>query len=423
MSDVSMNLKKRNAEMKNIFLFLWGKTVSMLGTSVYGFAISLYVLSITGSALNYAITIMINILPLIIISPIAGVFADRLPKKLFIIGMDLANGLLFLFLFYISRYESLSLVQIYVSSFFLSVFTSFYDISMEAAKPNITYPESRIKVNSLSKLIDSASAILGPILGGVMIALVDIRLFILMNGISFVMSALSEGFINYEFYLENNRREDDDKKMFVQHVKEGIHYIYASSLLKEAFLLFLILNFLLGFSMNVPLPYIVNEILLLPSKLYGIINAMISIGLIVGALTVEKLMRRISYMTILAYTMVAIAVLVSLLGLPVVLQTYMNEQMHTIYFSIICLLIGMGISYVDIPIITIMQNEIPWHIRGVVFGVSMSTVKLVLPMALLLSGALVSYIPITVLPIIGAIVTLVIFFGFRRRKEDAISVD
>jgi len=88
MSDVSMNLQKRNAENKNIFLFLWGKTVSMLGTSVYGFAISLYVLSITGSALNYAITIMINIVPMIIISPIAGVFADRLPKKLFIIGMD-----------------------------------------------------------------------------------------------------------------------------------------------------------------------------------------------------------------------------------------------------------------------------------------------------------------------------------------------
>ncbi len=415
MTEALLSLKKDQEEKRNIVLFLCGKAVSMFGSSVYGFAIGLYVLTITGSALSYAVTIMMNVVPMILINPIAGVLADRFPKKMMIVGTDLLNGALFFLLFYMSHNQPLSLGHIYASSFLLSVVTSFYGITMEAAKPGLTYPKRRIRVNSLSKLIDSLSTILGPILGGVMIALMDIRVFMLLNGISFVLSAISEFFIDYEFYVEPQQKRVVHKMVFIEHLKMGISYIFDSKVLKKMFFMFIALNFLLGFSLNVPLPYIVNEILLLPPKLYGIINAMISIGLILGALTVEKLTRRMNFSTILPYTVTAISVLVSLLGIPVFFQEAMNTFGHTIYFSSLCLLVGIGISYVDIPVITIMQNEIPPDIRGVVFGVSMSVVKLVLPMALLVSGYLVKYVPIIILPMIGAIITLGINFILNRK--------
>ncbi len=95
---------------------------------------------------------------------------------------------------------------------------------MEAAKPGLTYPKRRIRVNSLSKLIDSLSTILGPILGGVMIALMDIRVFMLLNGISFVLSAISEFFIDYEFYVEPQQKRVVHKTVFIEHLKMGISY-------------------------------------------------------------------------------------------------------------------------------------------------------------------------------------------------------
>ncbi|MBN2222419.1 MAG: MFS transporter, partial [Vallitaleaceae bacterium] len=67
-------------EKRNIYLFTSGKAVSIFGSSIYSFAISLHVLKITGSALNFATTLMLSVIPMILISPIAGVVADRVPK-------------------------------------------------------------------------------------------------------------------------------------------------------------------------------------------------------------------------------------------------------------------------------------------------------------------------------------------------------
>ena len=63
-------------ENRNIYLFASGKAVSILGSSIFSFAIGLYVLKLTGSALNYAMTLMLSVIPMVVISPIAGVIAD-----------------------------------------------------------------------------------------------------------------------------------------------------------------------------------------------------------------------------------------------------------------------------------------------------------------------------------------------------------
>jgi MFS family permease len=101
MSELARKYMNRG-ELKNLVLFSAGKSVSMFASSIYSFAIGLYVLKLTGSALNYATTIMLHILPMIIMSPVAGVLADKISKKKLIVGMDLANGFLFLGLFRIS---------------------------------------------------------------------------------------------------------------------------------------------------------------------------------------------------------------------------------------------------------------------------------------------------------------------------------
>jgi hypothetical protein len=68
---------------------------------------------------------------------------------------------------------------------------------------------------------------------------------------------------------------------------------------------------------------------------------------------------------------------------------------------------GILISFVDIPIITIMQDEIPSNLRGVVFGLTLSLVKVVLPISLLLSGYLVDHVPIVLIPVIGGVLSMV----------------
>lgn len=402
MSELATKYVKKG-ELRNLVLFSAGKSVSMFASSIYSFAIGLYVLNLTGSALNYATTIMLHILPMILVSPIAGVMADKIPKRNLIVGMDVANGFLFLALLIISSKGGLSLSAIYLTTILLSVFSSIFNISFEASKPNLVRPESRLKLNSMSKLIDSTTSILGPTLGGVMFALIDIQLFILINCISFFLSAISEMFIDYNFHPDT---ETLDNPPFMSQLAKGTKFMLHSRVIRKVFILFVIINFLLGFSVNVPMPYIINQVLGLPPEFFGFISSMFPLGLIFGTLTIGRVLKKGSYFNILTITTCLLALLASIVGLPLAFGTY-GIMVYGIYYAGLNILMGIAISYVDIPILTIMQDEIPPGLRGVVFGLTMSLVKVVLPISLLVSGYLVDYVPIALISIVGGALALV----------------
>ena len=72
--------KKKPRTKKYLFIFNC-KTVSLFGSSIYSFALGLYVLQITGSALNFAITLILGTIPMIVMNPFAGVIADKVDKR------------------------------------------------------------------------------------------------------------------------------------------------------------------------------------------------------------------------------------------------------------------------------------------------------------------------------------------------------
>lgn len=397
-----------NQEKRNIMLYTAGKAVSILGSSIYAFVISLYVLKITGSALNFATTLMLSVMPMVVISPFAGVIADRLPKKWLVVGMDFANGLLFAVIFWYANAESLTLATIYISTVILNIFTTFFSLGLEAAKPSLVSPEKLVRLNSLSKLIDSSAAILGPVIGGIVFALVDIRLFILFNALSFAFSGFTECFIDYHLNRDQGNASDaldvtrkySNTNRFIKEFNDGWQFFSKNQSILELFFVFVSLNFLLGFSVNVPAPYIINQVLKLPSSSFGIINSMFPVGLILGTLTVEWVMKKVAFRKLLISMNAFIAVLAAFVGLPVLL--HMNQTSNLLYYSVMNILMGVAIAYVDVPIMTIMQTEIPQKLLGRVMSLIMSLVKLVLPIALITSGFLLNVMPIVILPILGA---------------------
>jgi hypothetical protein len=391
------------SELKNLYLFTSGKAVSILGSSIYTFAIGLYVLKMTGSALNYATTLMLSIVPLIIISPIAGVVADRIPKKWLIVGMDLANGLLFTVLYFYATARTLNLTIIYSTTVLLNVFTTFFGIGLEAAKPSLVTSDRLIRLNSLSKLIDSAASILGPVIGGVVFALIDIRAFILFNAVSFIFSAITEWFIDYHLNqddMKGARTTGSKANSFMKDLNDGWRFFSHNRSILELFFVFVSLNFLLGFSVNVPAPYIINQLLKMPSASFGIINGMFPMGLIIGTLTVEGVMRRVEFRKLLITMNAFIAILAGFIGLPLVLN--LNNTYNLLFYAALNTLMGIAIAYVDVPIMTILQKETPRVLLGRVLSLIMSLVKVILPVALITSGLLINIMPVGIIPILGA---------------------
>ena len=405
-------------ENRNIYLFASGKAVSILGSSIFSFAIGLYVLKLTGSALNYAMTLMLSVIPMVIISPIAGVIADRVSKKWLVSGMDFINSILFAALFILSIYRELTLPVIYIAIVLLNVFTTFFGIGIETAKPALVSSEKLIRINSLSKLIDSSATVLGPVIGGVVYAFVDIRALILFSSVAFMISAISEWFIDYEFNLERrlyeNHEKSEENKSILSDIIEGWKFFSGNRSLLQLFFLFFMLNMLLGFSVNVPLPYIINEVLRFSSSRFGMINSMFPIGLIIGTLTVEYVMKRIEFRKLLILMNILISIMASVIGLPVILG--LDSGMSLAFYCIVNIIIGIAIAYVDVPVMTILQNEVPRELLGRVLSLIMSLVKAMLPVALLCSGALTSRMPVQLIPAAGAVIPF-IYSIFMLKKN------
>lgn len=75
---------------RNFILSIFGQLVSLIGTRMQSFALSLYVLKITGSASKFAAILSMTFIPELILGPIAGVLADWFDRKKLIVCLDLA---------------------------------------------------------------------------------------------------------------------------------------------------------------------------------------------------------------------------------------------------------------------------------------------------------------------------------------------
>lgn len=105
----------------NFVLMILGRIISELGTSIFTFSISLYVLSTTKSAVLFTSVLSFSILPNILTNIIGGMVVDRCNKKKIIVGSDLASGvLIFVFLLFFKSYPS-NIIIIIIFSMGLSM--------------------------------------------------------------------------------------------------------------------------------------------------------------------------------------------------------------------------------------------------------------------------------------------------------------
>ncbi|TXR59142.1 MFS transporter [Bacillus sp. AY18-3] len=402
--------KKRNQELRNICLYSIAKTVSIFGSSMYSFALGLYVLQITGSALNFAITLILGTIPIIVLNPFAGVIADKVDKKKLVICMDLLSGCLLIAVYILSSYYGLNLFIIYTTTFLMTVFTTFFGIGLEAAKPNIVSKERLMSINSISKIIDSVSLILGPMLGGIVFSVFNIKTFIIINGISFILSGIALLFIHFRLF-EYNINEGNSKRgvNFIKDIKEGFSYLLKKESLKNTFHILISFNFFLGFAVTVPLPYIINTVLNLGSKQFGIIQGTFPVGMIIGAIVVKKITDRFSYSYLLKKLSSMLSVFMIILGIPVLFKSFeVNDLVFVITYCVVMIFLGFIIALIDIPLIYFMQNEIPDEYRGRVLSIGLSIGKMMLPIAMALSGLLLNYIPAYTIPIVGGFLYLIV---------------
>jgi MFS family permease len=386
-----MNIKTQH---KNIILFSIGKFISIFGTSILTFAAGLFVLKQTGSGLSFAATLISGLLPIIIFGPISGILADRLNKKRIVLITDFLNGLLFLVLFFLKLPFEAHIYYIYIIAFLTTSLTTLFDISMMSAIPRLVSDEKLIMLNATNRIITSASTILGPIIGGLVYVFLSLEAFFLINGISFMISFAIEIWIDFNFNLKEKEKDKPaQEKLKIGHeFVDGIKYISKKQDLRLIIIVVVLINFFLGFSGTVPLPFVINTTLGLSAKAFGIIEAAFPVGLILGAFFVKRVIKLAKTETLVIWDSMLLAVVMMLSGIPMFVKVQFSEGIYMVFFSVLSGVMGVLIAWLDIPVINYLQTLVEEKYRGKLLGLTVSLGKIVLPIAYILTGFLLNAI-------------------------------
>jgi MFS family permease len=395
--------------VSNMILLLMGRMVSLFGTHIYNFAISLYVLKTTGSGTSFALAMFFGMIPRVVFSPFVGVISDKINRKKMVVIMDFLSGIVIISLFILATIDSLKIPYIYAASFLLSTCNTFFDIPFMASIPNIVDDKNLMRLNSLNQSITSISAIGGPFLGGIIYAFVNIKLFLIMNGVSFIVSGITEIFIDFNLNKsEGNENSDLNKESnFITQFIEGFRFLKSQTSIFILFLFCIFLNFLVSLGMHVPYPYIINEVIKLDSKQFGVLEAVVPAGMLLASLVFAVLPEgKKKYKKIIVGISV-ISLCMIFIGIPVIPKLMIYSKLkYIIYYIFILFIIGVSIVTINIPVEVTMQRLVPDELRGRVWGLIGTMTGASIPLAMILSGILVDCIPVYLIPICTGILLI-----------------
>lgn len=173
------------------FALLWGgQTLSRLGDFLYQIALAWWVLQHTGSARAMATVLIFAFAPTLLFTLIGGVTVDRYSRIRTMLVTDLVRGAAVSGLAALVFTESVQLWHIYAVSLLTGMADAFFQPAFAAAVPDLVTEDDWPSANSLISLSMQAGRIVGPALGAALLASGGTAQAFLLNGLTFIGSAL-----------------------------------------------------------------------------------------------------------------------------------------------------------------------------------------------------------------------------------------
>ena len=346
-------MKQYTRLMKNRnYLLLWlGQGVSDIGSRMHNIALIWLVTTLTGSATAVGLLFISMIVPRVLMLPFVGVLVERWPKKTVIVATDVARGLLALAFVY-----STDMTMIYVLSAAMVAMELFFAPAIRTVIPRLVDESDLLSANALYTLTNRSAGLIGPALGGVLIGLWGVQAAFLINAVSFLLSALSEIFINIPL-MSHEHGQGARQKPFLPEMKAGWDYIRNSRPVRFVVFFFAVVGIPLGAIMVLKV-VMLTEVLGFSAEQYGFLMSIEGIGLVLGSLLIGTLGGRFTEMTLmLAGVMV--------LGLGFLALS----QSSAFLLAAVCLLVvGGAASLANVAYGTFLQKNVADEFRSRVFS-------------------------------------------------------
>jgi MFS transporter, DHA3 family, macrolide efflux protein len=178
------------------FFIIWiGQVISILGSGMSQFALTIWAYQLTGEATALALVGFFSYAPGVFVGPIAGALVDRWNRKLVMAISDLAAGLSTIFIFFLFQNGQLEIWHLCVAGAISSVFGSFQWPAFSAAMSVLVPKEQYGRVNGAISMAESATGIGAPVLAGIALAVIGIGGVLLIDIVTFIVAVCAIFFV------------------------------------------------------------------------------------------------------------------------------------------------------------------------------------------------------------------------------------
>ncbi|HZY92181.1 MAG TPA: MFS transporter [Thermoplasmata archaeon] len=358
------------------FSFLWlGQLVSQSGDFIFDVALLWLVLDLTGSAFYTGVTVAVELLPTVIVAPLAGVFVDRFDRKKLLEATIALQGVTVGLLALLLVAHLLTLGAILVLVFLLNAAAQFPRATVPALLPRLVASDDLMAANSLYSFSTSSNQLVSLSLGGLVVAVFGIAFPLYYDAATFFVAVLLVAFVSAA-YTRAPVTPEGPPSSLGRDLVEGWRFVRSDRVLSELLLLGLTLNIFGGILLALLAPY-AKLSLGGSAATYGFLLASLAAGSIVGAAVLGAVNIRRHVGRLLFVGIAGIGASIGALGV----------------FPIAALAIpitgalGVALIVANLPLGALFQVRVPDHLRGRSNGMMMAVLTAPQPIGALLAGA------------------------------------
>jgi predicted MFS family arabinose efflux permease len=328
------------------FLRLWiGQGTSFLGDAVTMVALVVLVVQVTGSASAVGGVLIARLLP-ILGSPLAGVLADRLDRRLVLVASDFARAVLVLGLVF-----AWDLSTIYVLVFFMGLARTIFNPTIRAAFPSVVDGGDLTRANALIGGTFSVSETAGPALGGLLVATVGVDAAFVLDCATYLISAALLALIS----LPRPQRGEDGLGV---DLRSGFAYLAQA----RVPLAIVVGAFLTVLTVNTTIPaevFLAKKTFDAGNAGYGILVGLYGGGMVLGSALMAALGDRVRLLSLYFFGLFAMAL--ALVGMA--LSPTFGLALGALMVA------GIANGTENVTTDTILQKRVPDALLGRVFSV------------------------------------------------------
>jgi len=385
------------------FFTIWtGQALSLVGSGLTQFALVWWLTISTGSATVLALASMAGLLPQVLLSPFAGVVADRWNRRLILIvadGLIALATLLLLLLFWAGVMQTW---HVYAIMFVRAAGSAFHSPTMTASTSLLVPKEHLTRVGGLNQMLQGITTVLSPMLGALLLSITNLGAIMAIDIVTAAFAIIPLFFFAIPQPPADPTKAGESMTHWVfSDMREGLRYIGARRGLVYALIISTTLNFLITPAFSL-LPLYVNNIFNGNAQMLALVEMLLGIGAIVGGVGLAAWG---GFRNKVVTTLMGIA----LLGIGI---GAIGLAPATSFWIVVAggFVVGVAVSFANGPLSALLQTVVAHEMQARVFSLTMTAALAITPISLLIAGPLADLLGIRVWYLAAATVCIVLAF-------------